>query len=352
MKFTDLTKRTSQWLRGIGPMHDIVVSSRVRFARNITGVPFVSKATKEQAESITTRMQEVIEEAKLFDDMLYVDVASLGKLQRRLLIERHLISRQHSIASNPRSVAISGDETASIMVNEEDHLRIQVIRPGMQLHEAFEEINRIDDEISQHVEYAFSPKLGYLTACPTNVGTGLRVSAMLHLPGLKLTGELDKTLRAARDMRMAIRGIYGEGSEAMGDFFQISNQVTLGVSEQQIVDEFINIIIPEILTYERAARDVLLRNHMNEVDDKIYRALAILQSARKMCSEEAMFLLSMIRLGVNVRKLNSISLKDLNEIFLSIQPAHLQRLNESANTKDKRQQERAKYLREKFADVS
>ena len=353
MKLADLTSRTSKWLRGIGPMHDIVVSSRVRLARNIAGFPFLSRCEDQHLETLKERLKGEILSANLFKECLYIDMNDLSRLDSKLLLERHLISREHHKKTHSRGVVINSSETASIMINEEDHLRIQVLASGLELQSAFDRINKIDDEISSKVEYAFSSKLGYLTACPTNVGTGMRVSVMLHLPAMRLTNQLDHAFRAAADMRLAVRGIYGEGSEALGDFFQISNQITLGVSEQEILEQFLSTFVPEILTYERTARDILMRNHTTETEDKIYRSLAVLQSARTISTEEAMFLLSMVRLGVNVKRIEGISLKRLNEISVLIQPAHLQKINgDQYQNKLSRSILRANFLRKSFAEVT
>ncbi|MBN1555691.1 MAG: protein arginine kinase [Phycisphaerae bacterium] len=359
MTLSDLTQRTSEWLRGVGPMHDVVISSRVRLARNLAGMPFLRKCTPPQQQEITDRLREVILSANLAEGVFYVDVAAAGTLDRALLAERHLISRQHADAKHPRGVVISGDETVSIMINEEDHVRMQVLRSGMQMHDAFEKINRIDDQLEQRVDFAFSDRYGYLTACPTNVGTGLRVSVMLHLPALRLTGELDKAVHAARDMRLAIRGLYGEGTDAKGDFFQISNQITLGRAEEDIVEEFLTQIVPEILNYERKAREALLKHNRVEIDDKIFRALALLRSARRLASEEMMALLSLLRLGINLQRIDGIDLKTVNELFLLGQPAHVQKIHALRGGQegpaatlpaDERDEIRAEFLRRRLTE--
>ena len=209
-------------------MSDVVISSRVRLARNIAGMPFLTQCGTDQQHEIEQRLRREILSAGIAKEVLYVDIGAAGEIDRQLLVERHLISRQHASASHPRGVAISSDETCAIMVNEEDHLRMQVLRSGLGLSDAIEAILRLDDLLEERVDYAYHGKYGYLTACPTNVGTGLRVSVMLHLPALKMTGEIEKAFRAAHDMRLAIRGLFGEGTEASGDFFQVSNQTTLG----------------------------------------------------------------------------------------------------------------------------
>ncbi|RPI58933.1 MAG: ATP--guanido phosphotransferase, partial [Planctomycetaceae bacterium] len=276
MKLADLTNRSGEWLRGEGPMHDVVISSRVRLARNLAGMPFLSRCADEQKHQIEIRLRDEILAAGIAAETLYVDMAAASAIDRQLLVERHLASRQHADAKHARGLAVSGDETLAIMVNEEDHLRMQSLRSGLQLTDAFDDINRIDDALESRLDFAYHQRYGYLTACPTNVGTGLRVSVMLHLPALKMTGEIEKVFRASRDMHMAIRGLYGEGTEAQGDFFQVSNQTTLGRSEQQIVEEFRDVTIPHFIEYERRARQALLRRRTAAVDDKVFRALALL----------------------------------------------------------------------------
>lgn len=349
MSLSKLTLQATEWLRGVGPMHDVVISSRVRLARNLAGMPFRKRCNETQTAEIQQRLRDVLLSAKLAPDLFYVDLAAADELDRELLVERHLISRQHAESTHPRGVAISGDETIAMMVNEEDHLRMQVLRSGLQLHEAFDEIRRVDDALEQRLDFAFSSRFGYLTACPTNVGTGLRVSVMLHLPALKLTGEIEKALRAASDMRMAIRGLYGEGTEALGDFFQISNQVTLGRNEDQIIQEFITLVVPEILQYERTAREALLEHNLTEVDDHIFRALGILKSARKITAKETIALLSMIRLGVNLKRINDVSLQTVNEMFLLAQKAHLQKVHGKTLDEHQRNQLRAELIRQRLS---
>lgn len=348
MTISDLSNRASEWLCGIGPMHDVVVSSRVRLARNLAGMPFLPKCDMRQKAEILERLRVAILACDFGTKLTYVDVAKVTPLDRALLTERHLISTHHASSDSPRGVIISDNETVSLMINEEDHLRMQVLRSGLQLNEAFDEITRIDDALEKVLNYAFSASYGYLTACPTNVGTGLRVSVMLHLPALKLTGELDRALRAARDMKLAVRGLYGEGTDALGDFFQISNQLTLGRSEKDIVEEFLSVIVPELLNYERKARQALMAHDAIDIEDKIFRAMAILQSARKITSKETMYRLSMIRLGVYLGKITTLDLKAVNELSLLAQPAHLQKVLGRELSDDERQKVRADFLRQKL----
>jgi len=348
MKLADLTRRAGQWLRGAGPMHDVVISSRVRLARNLAGTPFLSRCTPAQRTELHERLRDRVLAAGLAPEMIYVDLSAAGSLDRELLVERHLISRQHAEADYPRGVAVSGDEAVAIMINEEDHLRTQVLRSALRLDEAVGQIGELDDLLEDHLDFAFHSRYGYLTACPTNVGTGLRVSVMLHLPALKMTGEIEKAFRAAGDMHLAIRGLYGEGTEASGDFFQISNQTTIGKTEEQIGEEFRQQIVPRFIEYERAARRSLLQKRRLAVEDKVERAVAMLRAARMISSQETMYLLSLVRLGAHLELLAGIDIKTVNELFLLTQPAHLQRILNREMDPNERAEARAQFIRQRL----
>jgi protein arginine kinase len=332
-------------------MSEIVISSRIRLARNVAGIPFLTKAPRPQRQQLEHRIRDTILNSQLSPQTLYVDLDNAPELDRKLLVERHLISKQHESAEGARGVAIGQDETISIMVNEEDHLRIQVLRSGLQLEEAWEQISAIDDKLEAKLDFCFHPRFGYLTACPTNVGTGIRVSVMLHLPALKLTGEIEKVFRAAKDMRLAVRGLYGEGTEATGDFYQISNQTTLGKSEEEIISDFKHLVIPKIIDYEHHARKTLLSDRTIALDDKVYRALGTLRSARLLGSEEVLFFLSHIRMGLNLKRLQGIEIQTINELFLLTQPAHLQKIQGKKLEGDGRRAARAEFVRHKLGAV-
>ena len=235
------------------------------------------------------------------------------------------------------------------MINEEDHLRLQTLQPGLQLDQAWQDANRLDDLFEAKLDYAFSSRLGYLTACPTNVGTGIRVSAMLHLPALKMSGQIEQVTQSARDMRLAVRGLHGEGTQAMGDFYQVSNQRTLGASEQQIIDEFKTTVVPQIVDYEKKTREKLLAEHAAFVDDKVFRALGMLQNARTISSEESLDLLSHLRMGVTLQRLPNVQLETLNDLFLRTQSAHLQQIEGRSLTAEERDIARANYIRQKLS---
>src|SRR3954466_5184474 len=348
MKLSDLTNKAGEWLRGSGPMSEIVISSRIRVARNVAVSPFLSRASRHQRQHLEIKIRDTILAAQISPQTLYVDLDSAPEIDRTLLVERHLISKPHAAAEGARGVAIGEDETVSIMVNEEDHLRIQVLRSGLQLEEAWEQINQIDDRLEAKLDWAFHPRFGYLTACPTNVGTGIRVSVMLHLPALKLTGEIEKVFRAAKDMRLAVRGLYGEGTEATGDFYQISKQTTLGKTEEDIIGDFRGVVIPKIIDYEHHARKTLASERSVQLDDKVCRALGTLRSARLIASEETLLLLSHLRMGINLGRIKDIDVKTINELFLLTQPAHLQKLTGKKMEGDVRRAARAEFIRSRL----
>jgi protein arginine kinase len=265
-------------------------------------------------------------------------------LDRQFLVERQLISRELAEAQHARGVAIDPQERAAVMVNEEDHLRLQVMKSGLDVQSAWEQINQIDDQIESQVTYAFSERLGYLTACPTNVGTGMRVSVMMHLPALVITRQIDKLFRSLQKISLAVRGLYGEGSQAMGDFYQISNQITLGRSEADLVKQ-VGDVVPTIIEYERKAREFLVRESHENLHDRVSRAFGILQTAQTISSEETMHLLSSVRMGVNLGLIRDVEMSMLNQLFIHTQPAHLQKLRGVELDTSDRNIERARYLR-------
>lgn len=321
-----------------GPHSDAVVSCRVRLARNLAGFPFVNRASNAQRGELIKMAKNVLLGCGIDPKMIWVELQKSTEHDRQLLVERHLISKPHADLDIPRGVAISGDESISIMVNEEDHLRMQILAPGLQLEQSFERINQIDDAVEARFDYAYSRRWGYLTACPTNVGTGIRLSVMMHIPALKITNELERVRRAAKELHLAVRGYYGEGSESAGDFYQISNQVTLGRNEHELLDEFHRCILPQIVEYERQARQMLLKRKCSLLDDRVHRALGVLRSARLLGVDESMKLLSRVRLGIYTGRVADIPAAVINRLFLHIQPAHLlQQFPASGNVENLRE---------------
>jgi protein arginine kinase len=312
------------------PMADCVLSSRVRLARNLVGFNFVNRSTPEQLADVVHRAQAARLGGPFEAGTRWVNVQASASIDRLMLFERNLISRPFVEAEHPRCVAISADETTSVMVNEEDHLRLQMLAPGMQLTSLAERTFALDRSLERSLEFAFHPRFGYLTACPTNVGTGIRLSAMMHLPALRLLEELDKVQRAAKDMHLAVRGFHGEGTEALGDFFQISNQTTLGRSEHDLVEEFAGSIVPRFVEYERAARRALMERDLAALDDRVHRALGILRSCRLLGIDEAIKFLSRVRLGVALGRIKDVDRALTDKLLLAAQPAHLARTSGTA----------------------
>jgi protein arginine kinase len=326
------------------------VISRVRLARNLAAFPFSSRATGFQKAEIESLLRERIAKLGLTPALDYLSLAKLSALDRQFLVERQLISRELATAEGPRGVALGNHEIVSVMINEEDHLRLQVMRSGFTLDETWQEADRLDDLLEQRITYAFSEEFGYLTACPTNVGTGMRASVMLHLPALEHTRQIEKVFRALQKINLAVRGLYGEGSRASGHFYQISNQVTLGKSESAILQE-IQSVIPQIVTYERQARESWLRDGRQSLTDKVSRAHGTLCSATMMTSEETMELLSFVRLGINLRLVEDVTIPIVNELFIHTQPAHLQKLMGATLDGEERNAARARYLRSRLREA-
>jgi len=323
MQIERLSDRLGEWLSGTGPDCDVVISSRVRLARNLERFNFPARLSGEEREECAGHIREKVLAANLVEKEAYFALEDYSALQRHFLVERHLISREHEDGEPGRSVAIGDQEVLSLMVLEEDHMRLQVLKSGFQPEETWRIATGVDDLLEGQLEYAFSPQLGYLTSCPTNVGTGLRCSVMLHLPALVLTRHITKCFQAMAKIGLNVRGLYGEGTEASGDFYQISNQSALGKSEECIVRD-LAAVVPEVLKYERNARKTLLSRDRGRIEDRVWRAYAMLKFARILSSDEAMTLLSAMRLGVHTGILEGLDTETVNELFIFSQPAHLQ----------------------------
>jgi protein arginine kinase len=347
MNIDDLTRTSGEWLKGTGPESDIVMCSRIRLARNLATYPFTNRASRAEKADIEREVRAALGHSHA--ELHYQDVHTLNPLDRQFLHERQLISRELMSAEGPRGVAIGPEENVSVMVNEEDHLRIQVMHSGMSLFEVWDRINQLDDRIEEHLDYAFSPTLGYLTACPTNVGTGIRVGVMLHLPALVQTKDIEKVFRALHKINLAVRGLYGEGTQAFGDFYQISNQQTLGKSELELI-RTLSDVIPQIIEYERRARKELLENRRQLLRDQVSRAYGVLKTAHQISSEETMALLSSVRMGINLGLIDDLEIPTVNELFIHTQPAHLQKIQGRHLEVDDRNVARAQYLRSRLAN--
>lgn len=347
MKLNELVDKTGTWLTGQGPEADIVISSRIRLARNLEGHKFLYQIPDNERAEIEKYLHERLKDIPLKQQLNYFRLDKLEAVDRLLLVERHLVSKEHASGSGARGVFISDDESVSIMVNEEDHLRIQTLHAGLQLEQTWLEINDLDSVIEERVNYAFSPKFGYLTCCPTNVGTGMRASVMLHLPALVMTKQITKVFESVAKIGLAVRGLFGEGTYASGDFYQISNQLTLGKSEIGIVEN-ISSVVPQIVRYERTVRETLVSQSRELLEDRVWRAYGLLENARVISSEETLDLLSAVRLGVNLGMIQGLDTGRINSLFILTQPAHLQKLHKKRLDATSRDKARADFTREKL----
>jgi protein arginine kinase len=347
MKFANVMSTPGEWLRGEGPHHQIVISSRVRLARNLRNRAFPGWGKKpariEVLELIRPRVEELSEMQDSFSEVLQ----DLSALEKQVLVERHLISREHAAKGVGSAVVMNRRQTLSIMINEEDHLRMQSIRSGLQLKQAFKLVDKVDSALEGKLEFAYDNKLGYLTACPTNVGTGMRASAMLHLPGLVLSELINQVIQAVSKIGLAVRGLYGEGTEAMGNLFQISNQTTLGEKEEEIIAR-LSKVIETIIEKEHDARQVLIQKRSNTLWDQIGRAYGVLTYAHAMSSKEALNLLSIIKLGVDLGAFPEDRRLPIDELFIDTQPAHLQKSSQRKLNAEERDHLRAQIIRERL----
>ncbi len=347
MNLNDLLNHTSEWLKGTGPHSDIVISSRIRLARNLEGIPFPHWADKKQNEKAEEIIQGALSKIDFLKNTTVFKMGELDSIDKQLLVERHLMSHEHAQKSNHKAVVIDGDEILSIMINEEDHIRCQVMQSGLNLFEAWNFINKIDDSLSQELSIAFLADWGYLTACPTNTGTGMRGSVMLHLPALVITRQINRVLAAIAKLSFTTRGLYGEGTQATGNFFQVSNQVALGHSEEEIIGN-INGIIRQIIEQENQAREFLLSQNRSVLEDRVYRSLGILKNAHIITSQETIELLSIVRLGSDLKMVKDIDRRTINELFIITQPAHLQKIENKKLSSQERDVKRAELIRNKL----
>ncbi|MBU6301978.1 MAG: protein arginine kinase [Verrucomicrobia bacterium] len=350
MDFPSLHRNPAEWMVQSGPHGDIVVTSRVRLARNVEGLAFPGWTRKNDRAAVLQGLRPVIEALPEMAGAFSRELKDLDALRKQLLVERHLISREHAAKSAGSAAIMNPRQTISIMINEEDHLRMQAILPGLQLHEAWAVIDGVDSGVEKSVNYAFNAEWGYLTACPTNLGTGMRASAMLHLPGLVLGDQMNEVVRAVNKIGLAVRGLYGEGSEAFANLFQMSNQSTLGESEQDIIARLEKVIL-HVVEQEKNARQRLVSQKPHVLDDQICRAWAILNHARVLGSKEALNLLSMLRLGIDLGYFPGEARNLTDTLMMEIQPAHLQTLISRRMDGDERDRQRAEILRRRLKNV-
>lgn len=334
-----------------GPNDSIVMSSRVRLARNLKEAAFPGWAKKPERVKILETIRPAVESLAEMKDSFSEAMDNLGTLDKQVLVERHLISREHAAKSAGSGLVLNREETFSVMINEEDHLRMQALRPGLQLKQAYAAIDGMDSALEKKLDFAFDSDLGYLTACPTNLGTGIRVSAMLHLPGLVLAEQINPIIQSVNRLGLAVRGLYGEGTEALGNVFQVSNQMTLGETEPMIVERLEKVLL-QIIEHEENARQALLEKKQKTVYNHIGRAYGILANAHSISSKEAMNLLSLLRLGLDLGLFPAVDRALVEELFLTTQPAHLQKQYSDKLTAEERDLIRADMVRERLKNVN
>src|ERR1700722_12479827 len=337
--------------RRTGPHDRIVMSSRVRLARNLRGLAFPGWAKKSERVKALDIIRPAVESLSQLSGAFSETMDNLGPLDKQILVERHLISREHAAKSSGSGLILNKEESLCVMINEEDHLRMQALRPGLQLRQAWMAIDAVDSELERKLDFAFSPDLGYLTACPTNLGPGIRVSAMLHLPGLVLGEQINPIIQSVNKLGLAVRGLYGEGTEALGNVFQVSNQMTLGENESAIVER-LEKVLSQIIEHEENARQTLLEKKTKVVFNHIGRAYGILANAHSISSKETMNLLSLMRLGVDMGLFPGAERSLVDELFLVTQPAHLQKKLSDKLSAEERDLIRADMVRESLKNVS
>ncbi len=333
-----------------GPHDRIVMSSRVRLARNLKDATFPGWAKKPERVRVFDLIRPAVESLPEMKDAFSEAMDNLSALDKQILVERHLISREHAAKSSGSGLVLNRDETFCVMINEEDHLRMQALRPGLQLRQAWSAIDHLDSELEKKLDYAFNNDLGYMTACPTNLGTGIRVSAMLHLPGLVLSEQINPIIQSVNKLGLAVRGLYGEGTEALGNIFQVSNQMTLGENEITIVER-LDKVLSQIIEHEENARQTLLEKKPKVVYNHIGRAYGILANAHSISSKETMNLLSLMRLGVDMSLFPGTERALVDELFILTQPAHLQKQLSDKLSAEERDLIRADMLRERLKSV-
>ncbi|SFB34893.1 protein arginine kinase [Clostridium frigidicarnis] len=337
----------NNWINGNTDSNNIVLSSRVRIARNLDKVPFPHKLSEDESKDVISKVQDGFFKAiKDKESFGLISLDEISKDEVQYYVEKHVISKKLSENKNGAFI-LNKDETLSIMINEEDHLRIQSITSGLNIKEAYDEANKIDDFLEQNLNYGFDEEIGYVTACPTNLGTGLRASAMLHLPAITLNNEMNGVLKALTQMGMTIRGIYGEGSKAEGNIYQVSNQITLGISEEEIIRNLQG-TVSQIVNQEIKTRELVNNKFKYELEDKIFRSLAILKNSRLLSIEEGLELLSNVRLGVEMGIIENITQKFLNELLVDCQPSSLKRILCKDLSNNEINFQRAKLVRERF----
>ena len=344
-----INQAVSSWMSAEGPDTDIVLSSRIRLARNVNEIPFPTLYSSNEASTVIRSIEEMTKNGSFsrLGKFALLKMEELQPLQKRVLMEKHLISPHLAEDATNGACLLLDNEEVSIMINEEDHIRIQCLFPGFQLSEALSVANEVDDLVEEHVNYAFDEQFGYLTSCPTNVGTGLRASVMMHLPGLILTQQMNRIIPAINQLGLVVRGIYGEGSEALGNIFQISNQITLGKSEEDIVED-LKSVVRQLISQERSAREALAKTLNIQLEDRVFRSFGVLTNSRVLESKEAAKCLSDVRLGIDMGYIKSVPKTILNELMIMTQPGFLQQYAGGQLRANERDIRRATLIRERL----
>ncbi len=350
MIFDELVKSPGAWLsmrRATG----VVMSSRVRLARNLSGMAFPGWAGEAERVQVSGRLREVLGRLRTLANPLFLDMGALDSLERDILCERHLISQELCDRGRGSALVLAHQEHIALMINEEDHLRLQALAPGLELKRIWQELDAIDSEIEEHVEYAFSDTQGYLTSCPSNVGTGLRASVMLHLAGLRILGEVDAVVNGLEKLGLAVRGLLGEGTDAHGNMYQVSNQQTLGDSEERLIDHLLD-VVAEVIRHEQNARARLAERGPHHLADTVARARGLLLNCRILATQEALDLLSDLRLGVELGLVGNLKTERINELVLLTQPGHLQKLAGKVLSPEERDVFRAQVVQSRLKGTS
>lgn len=350
MNFRDLAYNAARWLSGEDDAEGMVVSCRVRLARNLAASPFAPKATLDDQERVINQVLGAAQQSRQMSSAVFFKMNALQNNERQLLVERHLISPALAESKGQRGVLFNPDESLSVMINEEDHLRLQAILPGLQTEAAWRQIDALDDEFGGVLDYAHSKEWGFLTACPTNTGTGMRVSLLIHLPALVLTEDMERVMRGLTQMTFTVRGFYGEGTNAVGNLFQISNQSTMGVPEGEIVEK-LSEVTRQIMGHEKEAQASLLAEAPSQVEDKVWRAYGLLAHARVLSSQEFMNLLSAVRLGRSLGLIDHVSSAFINQLMIITQPSHLQVESGADLSPEERDVRRAELVRRRLAEL-
>ncbi len=345
--FEEFLDNKDSWINKKEFSDRVVFSSRLRLARNLTDFPFPSRLNDSAAKLLISKFNHVKSFFKNGENFIFVNISDLDSQDKEFLLERHLVS-QHFLCLEKGGLIFSSDEKISIMINEEDHLRLQVIEAGFDLKKGWEKLNQIDDSFARKFSYAFMPDLGYLTSCPTNAGTALRASCMLHLPGLIFTKKIEKVLQFLTKISFTIRGFFGEGSRSLGDFFQISNQISLGVNEEEIIDNLTR-VVSQVSQHELDARQLLLKKFKTNLEDTVWRALGVMRNSRLINCKETLKHLSALSLGIDLGIIREVKKEVVKSLFITTQPVHIQKIEGRILNQKERDFLRAKLLREKLS---